>query len=76
VLNGEVVVRLQREGGMALVERATREVAQNKLLYPALMTLPEAGRWQLEVTIKREKETPSVLGQVSAAAPKPFLLSY
>jgi hypothetical protein len=76
VLNGEVVVRLRREGGMTLVERATRELAQNKLLYSALMTLPEAGRWQLEVTIKREKETASVNGQVSAAAPRPFLLYY
>jgi hypothetical protein len=61
---------------MALVERATREVAQNKLLYSALMTLPDAGRWQLEVIIKREKETASVLGQVSAAAPRPVLISY
>ena len=61
---------------MTLVERATREVAQNKLLYSALMTLPEAGRWQLEVTIKRGKEAASVLGQMSVAAPRPFLLSY
>jgi len=59
-----------------LIEQATREAAQNKLLYSALMTLPEAGRWQLEVTIKREKETASVLGQVSASVPRPFLLSY
>jgi len=76
VLDGEVFVRLQREGGMPLIERATREVAQNKLLYSALMTLPEAGRWELEVTIKQEKETASVLGQLSAEASRPLLLSY
>jgi len=76
VLDGEVFVRLQREGGMTLGARATREVAQNKLLYSALMTLPEAGRWELEVTIKQGKEAASVLGQVSAAPPRPFLLSY
>jgi len=76
VLDGEVFVRLQREGGMTLIERATREVAQNKLLYSALMTLPEAGRWGLEVTIKQEKEAASVLGQMSAGPSRPFLLSY
>jgi hypothetical protein len=76
VLDGEVFIRLRRESGMTVDERATREVAQNKLLYCAQMTLPEAGRWELEATIKRGKEAASVLGQVSAAAPRPFLLSY
>jgi hypothetical protein len=76
VLDGEVFVRLKREGAITLVERATREVAQNKLLYSALINLPEAGKWELEVTIKEGKEAVSILGQVSAAAPRPFLLSY
>ncbi len=61
---------------MTVGERATREVAHNKLLYSALMNLPEAGRWEMEVTIKRGKEAASVLGRVSAAPPRPFLLSY
>lgn len=76
VLDGEVFVRLKRPGAITLIERATREVAQNKLLYSALMILPEAGQWDLEVTIKQGKETASILGQVSAAPPTPFLLSY
>ena len=76
VLDGEVFVRLRGEGGTTLVGRATREAAQNKLLYSALMTLPEAGRWELEVTVKQGNEAASVIGQVSAAAPRPFLLTY
>ena len=36
VLDGEVLVCLKREGAITLVERATRELAQNKLLYSAL----------------------------------------
>lgn len=76
VLDGEVFVRLKSPGAITLVERATREVAQNKLLYSALMNLPEAGQWELEVTITQGKETASILGQVSAAAPSPFWLSY
>lgn len=76
MLDGEVFVRLKSPGAITLVERATRETAQNKLLYSALINLPEAGQWELEVTIKQGKETASILGQVSAAAPTPFLLSY
>jgi hypothetical protein len=76
VLDGEVVVRLKSPGAITLMERATREAAQNKLLYSALISLPEEGQWELEVTINQGKETVSIPGQVSAAAPTPFLLSY
>jgi len=76
VLDAEVFVRLKGPGGITLVERATREAAQNRLLYSALMNLPEAGQWELEVTIKQGRETASIAGLVSAAAPTPFLLSY
>jgi hypothetical protein len=75
-LDGEVFVRLRSEGGMTVVGQAKRDVAQNKLLYSALMNLPEAGQWELEVTIKQGKRSASVLGQLSVAAPRPFLLSY
>jgi len=51
-------------------------MAQNKLFYSALMNLPEAGQWELEVKIKQGKETASIHGQVSAAAPTSLLLSY
>ena len=69
-------MRLEKQGGVSLVERATREMAQNKLLYSALVNLPEAGPWELEVTIKQGKDAAHIVGQVSAAAPTPFLLSY
>src|SRR5262245_29482505 len=72
----EVFVRLRREGGIAVVGHATRGVTQNELFYSVLMNLPEAGRWELEVTIKRGKSEASVFGQLSVAAPRPFLLSY
>jgi hypothetical protein len=72
----EVFVRLRREGGIAVVGHATRGVKQNELFYSVLMNLPEAGQWELEVTIKRGKSEASVFGQLSVAAPRPFLLSY
>lgn len=75
-LNAEVIVRLRREGGMTVVGRATREASRTKLLYSALMNLPEAGQWELEVTIEQRESAARALGQMSVAAPRPFLLSY
>ena len=75
-LDVEVFVRLRSAGGTIVVGRATREVSRNKLLYSASMNLPEAGRWELEVTIKKGKSADSVLGQLSVMAPRPLLLSY
>ena len=75
-LDGEVFVRLRKEGGMTVVGQATRDVARDKLLYSVLMNLPEAGRWELEVTIKRGESAASVFGQLLVAAPRPFLISY
>jgi hypothetical protein len=76
VLDGEVFIQLQREGGIYLGERATRGSAQNKLLYSALMVLPEAGGWELEVTVRQGKETASVRKAVVVEEPAPFLLAY
>jgi hypothetical protein len=75
-LDVAVFVRLRSAGGTIVVGRATREASRNKLLYSASMNLPDAGRWEMEVTIKRGKSAASVFGQLSVAAPRPFLLSY
>jgi hypothetical protein len=75
----EVFVRLRSESGMIVAGQATREASRNNLLYSASMNLPEGGRWELEVAIgqgRQGKSATSVLGQVSVAAPRPFLLSY
>jgi len=75
----EVFVRLRSESGMIVAGQATREASRNNLLYSASMNLPEAGRWELEVAIgqgRQGKSATRVLGQVSVAAPRPFLLSY
>lgn len=76
VLKGEVFVRLRSAGGISVTKRATRDAAQNKLLYSAVMNLPEPGEWELEITVEQDKGTASVLGHMTAAAPRPFLLSY
>jgi hypothetical protein len=75
-LNVEVFFRLRSAGGTIVVGRASREASRNKLLYSASMNLPEAGRWELEVTIKQGKSAARALGQLSVVAPRPLLLSY
>jgi hypothetical protein len=75
-LDVEVFVRLRSAGGTIVVVRATREASRNKLLYSASMNLPDAGRWEMEVTVKRGKSVASVFGRLSVAAPRPFLHSY
>jgi hypothetical protein len=75
-LDVEVFVRLRSAGGTVVMGRATREASQNKSLYSASMNLPEAGRWEMEVTIKRGEIAASALGQLSVLAPAPLLLSY
>ena len=81
-LDVEVFVRLRSASGMIVAGQATRKASRNDLFYSASMNLPEAGRWELEVAIEQGKQggqgksATSVLGQVSVAAPMPFLLSY
>jgi hypothetical protein len=75
-LDVEVFVQLRSAGGTIVAGRATREASRIKPLYSASMNLPEAGRWEMEVTIKRGKSAASVFGQLSVAAPRPLPLSY
>src|SRR5712691_5936150 len=64
VLDGEVDVWLRREGGGTVGGRATQAVAQHKPLYSALLHLPEAGQWALEVTVTQGQHSARVHGQV------------
>ena len=75
-LDVEVFVRLRSAGGRIVTGRATREASRINPLYSASMNLPEAGKWELEVTIQRGKSAVSVLVQMPVAAPRPLLLSY
>jgi hypothetical protein len=75
-LDGEAIVRLQSASGITVVGRATRNESQNKLLYSALMSLPEPGQWELEVTVKQGENKASVFGRIWVEQPRPFLLSY
>lgn len=52
---------------------ATRDQAHNKMLYGVALPLPEAGKWELTVEVKREnKVTSMTLPLEVAAAQNPF----
>jgi hypothetical protein len=76
VLDAEVTMSLYKEGREAIRAEARREQATNKLLYAALVSLPEAGRWKIEVTVVRNSEETRLSGPMMVAPPLPFLLAY
>jgi hypothetical protein len=76
VLDGQVLVELQGEGGLVLKAQAVRGQAQNNLLYASLIKIPEPGRWALSVTISRGQDSAKVFGSITVGSAKGFMLSY
>ena len=76
VLDCQTMVQLRKEGVTSIRSEATHEAAQNKLLYAAQVKVPESGRWELEVAIKRVDVSISVDGEISVAPSAPIFLVY
>ena len=81
VLDARVTVILRREGGHgeggeAINAEARRGQSKNRLLYTALLSLPEAGRWEIEVAVVRNSEETRISGVMVVAPPQSFLLTY
>ncbi|HEV2690130.1 MAG TPA: hypothetical protein VGV35_16345 [Bryobacteraceae bacterium] len=70
VLDAAVAIRI----GDTLT-RATREQAQNKLLYAATIPLEEPGRHDFTVDVKRGETLATVGGTLDIAPPAPLLAS-
>jgi len=67
-LDAEVSLILRAEGSSAEVRApATRENAQNKLLYATPVTLPESGKWDLTVGILRNGQRMEATGTIDVA---------
>jgi FixH len=76
VLDAEVTVRLYREGKEAVEVEAARGGSKSKLLYAALLSLPEEGRWEIEVIVVRNSEEARISGAIVVAPQRSFLLTY
>jgi hypothetical protein len=76
VLDCQAFVQLRKEGAMSIRSEATREAAQNKLLYAAPVKVPETGLWELEVAIRHGDDSINVAGEITVAPANPVLLVY
>jgi hypothetical protein len=77
VLDAEVSIDMRAvASGSEIRGRATREQAQNKLLYAAPLTLGESGRWQITVSILRLGVKSEIAGTILVAPNQQKLETY
>jgi hypothetical protein len=68
ILDADVTVTLHR-GDLAVRAAATRAQATNKLLYEALLQIPESGEWTLHVAVRAGESEGAVSTAVDVALP-------
>ena len=77
VLDVDVSLILRADASSTEIQaRATREQAQNKLLYAAPVTLTESGKWRLAVTILRNGERTEATGTIDVPQAPEIAASY
>ena len=77
VLDAAVSVAMHAvASGSELRAQATRERAQNKLLYAAPVTLGESGKWRIQVTVLRLGVRREITGIVDVSPNRQKLTSY
>src|SRR5215475_16008271 len=76
ILDAQVFIELEHEGGMMIRAEATRSQARNKLLYCSLIDVPLSGQWKMRVQVIHGNNAVEVLSELVVAAPQPLLLSY
>jgi hypothetical protein len=77
VLDADVAVLLRRAASTTEIRvHATREQAQNKLLYAAPLTIAESGQWHLSVTTLHEGSRAAITGELEVARGRFSLGSY
>jgi len=76
ILDAQVFIELEHEGGTIIRAEATRSQARNKLLYCSMINFPLAGRWKMRVHAIHGNNAAEVLSDLVVAAPQPVLLSY
>jgi hypothetical protein len=76
ILDAQVFIELEHEGGTIIRAAATRSQARNKLLYCSLIDIPLSGQWKVRVHVRHDTNAAEVLSDLVVAAPQPLLLSY
>jgi hypothetical protein len=76
ILDAQVFIELEHEGGTIIRAEATRNQARNKLLYCSLIEVPLSGRWKMIVCVIHGNYAAEVVNDLVLAAPQPLLFSY
>lgn len=76
VLDARVGFTFRSDDGTTLEAKATREQAQNKLLYAAAINFPESGRWQVVIDVSRGMDAASTKGEITIEPAESRLSSY
>jgi hypothetical protein len=71
VMNAGVKLSFRGENGSFVQSDAQRGVASNKLLYAAVVTLPAAGRWKVQIDVSRGQNFCSTAGELTVQSGKP-----
>src|SRR6185295_11702906 len=73
ILDAQVFIELEHEGGAIIRAEATRSQARNKLLYCSVINVPLSGRWKMIVRVIRGNNAAEALSDLAVAAPQPVL---
>jgi hypothetical protein len=76
VLNGRVQLSLHGPNGRSVKVEATHRQAQNKLLYAAMVRLPESGRWQVDIHVSKGEVSSSTNGEITILKARSSLVTY
>lgn len=76
VFDCQALIQLRKEGRTSIRSEATRDAAQNKLLYAAQVNVPGSGLWELEAEIRHGNDLVKVAGDISVAPSSSVLVVY
>ena len=76
ILDAQVFIELEHEGGTIIRAEATRSQARNKLLYCSLINLPKSGQWKMKLHVRRGDDNADVISDILVAPPQPVFLSH
>ena len=76
ILDATVSLHLRSESGRETDAAATHERATNKLLYAALAAIPEAGTWEVQVTVSRQAGHATAGGRIQVLPAPPAMVHY
>jgi hypothetical protein len=76
ILDASVSLQLQDGKGEQISVAATHAQATNKLLYAALPDIPDAGTWDVEITVAHDADRSTVAGNIRVIAARSAVMEY